>query len=116
LLDLLGDAPLPGAGGAPLSSGVVLKASAPAPLEKPEAKKKKKKKKSGSDGLSDNTQVLFRMSGGALLVLLGLGLIGVGIYGIVGRTQDEGVRIPFVRWWILGGLSVIGSGIKLVVG
>jgi hypothetical protein len=117
LLDLLGDSAFSAAGTAPASSGVVLKAGAPPPIaeSKPKAKKRKKKK-SGSGELSDNTRVLLRMSGGAILVLLGLFAIGRAIYAIVSR-DDENAAIGFlVGRWILGGVSSISGGLKLICG
>lgn len=115
ILDLLDDTAF-SAASAPLTSGVVLKAGAPAPIEKPKAKKKRKKKKSGSGGLSDNQQVLLRMSGGAFLVLLGLLAIGRAVYAIVSR-DDENAAIGFlVGRWIIGGVSSISGGLKLICG
>lgn len=116
LLDLLDDAAFSASASAPLSPGVVLKAGAPAPVEKPKAKKKRKKKKSSSDGLSDNQQVLLRMSGGAILILLGLFAIGRAVYAIVTR-DDENAAIGFlVGRWIVGGITSISGGLKLICG
>ena len=112
MLDLLGDAALPPAAGMPLSSGVLLKPSAPAPPAKPKAKKKKKKKQSGEK--SENAQVLMRMAGGACVVLLGLGAIGMGIYALVG-DEDNINPFRFVRWVIFG-VGLIGTGLKFIVG
>jgi hypothetical protein len=117
ILDLLDDTAFPAAASAPLSSGVVLKASAPAPIEKPKAKKKKRKqKKSGSGEVSDNTKVLLRMSGGAFLVLLGLIAIGRAIYAIVSRDDESGAIGFLVGRWIVGGVSSISGGLKLICG
>jgi hypothetical protein len=114
LLDLLGDAPLP-ATAAPLSSGIVLKAAPPAPVEKPKTKKKKKKKQPSGE-LSDNAQVLRRMAGGAFLVLLGLLAIGRAIYAIVSRDDENGAIGFLVGRWIIGGVSSISGGLKLICG
>lgn len=111
MLDLLGDAALPPATAAPLTSSVVLKPSAPAPVAKPKAKKKKKKR---SGEKSENPQVLLRMAGGACVVLLGLGAIGMGIYALVG-DEDNINPFRFVRWVIFG-VGLIGTGLKFIVG
>lgn len=115
LLDLLDDSAFPAATGA-LTSGVVLKASAPAPAEAPKAKKKRKKKKNESGELSDNTKVLFRMAGGAFLVLLGLLAIGRAIYAIVSRDDENGAIGFLVGRWVVGGISSISGGLKLICG
>jgi hypothetical protein len=113
--NLLDDAAFSAADSTPLSAGVVLKASAPTAVEKPKAKKKKKKKNDSGE-LSDNTRVLLRMAGGAVLVLLGLLAIGRAVYAIVSR-DDENAAIGFlVGRWIVGGVSSISGGIKLICG
>jgi hypothetical protein len=109
LFDLLGDAALPAAGAAPLSSGVTLKASAPAPAVKPKGKKKKKKQ--SGDG-SPQTQALLRMMGGVAVILLGLAAFGMAIHK---ATDEEGNAYRAIRWTIFG-ISLIGSGVKLIVG
>lgn len=116
LLDLLDDSAFPAAANAPLSSGVVLKAGAPAAVAKPKAQKKRKKKKSVSDGPSDNVQVLRRMASGAFLVLMGLIAIGRAIYAIVTKDDDSGTIGFLVGRWIIGGVGSISAGVKLICG
>ncbi|MGH7139915.1 MAG: hypothetical protein ACREHD_29605 [Pirellulales bacterium] len=69
----------------------------------------------GSSGeKSENGQVMMRMAGGACVVLLGLGAIGMGIYALVG-DEDHINPFRFVRCVIFG-VGLIGTGLKFIVG
>ncbi|HUY91897.1 MAG TPA: hypothetical protein VMV10_24365 [Pirellulales bacterium] len=113
LLDLLGDVSLPAAGAAPLGSGVVLKSAKPAAASKPAAKKTKKKK--GSSGASMQTQTIMRMLGGVCVILFGLGAFGIAIAYVVSEDENGFKGWRAIRWTIFG-ISLIGSGLKLIVG
>jgi hypothetical protein len=113
LLDLLSDASLPAAGAAPLNSGVALKPAKAAPASKPTAKKKKKKK--GSTGASIQTQTAMRMLGGVFVILLGLGAFGMAIAKLAG-DDDSGFHVYRAIRWSMLGISLVGAGLKLIVG
>lgn len=111
-LDLLNDATLPAPGAAPLDSGVTLKSTKPAHAAKPAAKKKKKK---GSGGASVQTRTTLRMLGGACIILGGLGVIGLAIVKFT-SDDESGLHIGRgIRLTILG-FSIIGGGLKLIIG
>ena len=115
-LDLLGDASLPAAGAAPLGSATVLKGHKPssAVAGKPAAKKKKKKKK-GSGGASIQTQTTLRMMGGVCVILLGLGVFGLAIAKAT-SDDESGLHVwRAIRLSMLG-FSLVGGGVKLIVG
>lgn len=114
LFDLLGDAPLPGSTGTPLATSPLL--AKPLPAEPPKkAKANKKKKKSGDSAMSDHMTVMFRMMGGGCLVLCGLGLIVWGIV-IISNPDDEGWSPGGAIRRFVGGVSLIGGGLKAIVG
>jgi hypothetical protein len=98
---------------------VVLKASKPAAVSaKPAAAvKKKKKKKKGSGGASIQTKTTLRMMGGAFVVLLGLAAFGMALVKLTGGDDDDsGFHVwRAIRWSMLG-CSLVGSGLKLIVG
>lgn len=114
LLDLLDDPSLNAAGAAPAGSGVVLKSTKPAESAKPTAKKKKKKKK-GSGEASLQAQAIMRMLGGVCVILLGLGVIGLAIAKFV-SDDDSGLHVARGIRLSLVGISIIGGGLKLIVG
>lgn len=114
LLDLLGDAPLPGSTGTPLTSSPLL--AKPIAAEPPKnVKTKKKKKKSGDSAMSDHVTVMLRMMGGGFLALCGLGLIVWGIV-IISNPDDERWSPGRAIRCFVGGVSLIGGGLKAIVG
>ncbi|HJT34972.1 MAG TPA: hypothetical protein VJ783_23290 [Pirellulales bacterium] len=114
LLDLLGDAPLPGSTGTSLTSSPLL--AKPLTAEPPKkAKAKKKKKKSGDGAMSDHVTVMLRMMGGGFLVLCGLALIVWGIV-IISNPDDERWNPGRAIRCFVGGVSLIGGGLKAIVG
>lgn len=115
LLDLLGDAPLPGSTGTPLTSSPLLAKPLTAEPPKNVKAKKKKKKKSGDSAMSDHVTVMLRMMGGGFLALCGLGLIIWGIV-IISNPDDERWSPGRAIRCFVGGVSLIGGGLKAIVG
>lgn len=114
LLDMLGEAPLPGSTGTPLAGPLLAKPlPAAAPPKKLKAKKKKKSK--GDSAASDHVTVMLRMMGGGCLVLCGLGLIVWGIV-IIANPDDSGLHVMRAIRRFVGGVSLIGGGLKSIVG
>ena len=115
LLDLLGDAPLPGSTGTPLTTSPLLAKPLTAEPPKKDKAKKKKKKKSGDSAMSDHMTVVLRMMGGGCLILCGLGLIVWGIV-IISNPDDERWSPGGAIRRFVGGVSLIGGGLKAIVG
>lgn len=115
LLDLLGDVPLPGGTGTPLTSSPLLAKPLPSAEPPKKAKAKKKKKKSGDGAMSDHVTVMLRMMGGGFLALCGLGLIIWGIV-IISNPDDERWSPGRAIRCFVGGVSLIGGGLKAIVG
>ncbi|HEX5445951.1 MAG TPA: hypothetical protein VFW87_19135 [Pirellulales bacterium] len=117
LLDLMGDAPLPGGSAGPLTSPLpasplLAKPPAAAPAKKPKAKKKKKK---GDSTAGDNATVILRMMGGGFIGLCGLGLIVWGIV-LIANPDDSGLHVMRAIRRFIGGASLIGAACKTIVG
>lgn len=112
LLDLMGEAPLPGASATPLASPLLAKPVAAAPAKKAKAKKKKKK---GGGVSGDNATVLLRMMGGGVVALCGLGLIIWAIV-VIANPDDSGLHVARAIRRFIGGASLIGAGFKTIIG
>lgn len=117
-LDLLNDATLPAAaGGATAGHGVTLKSTTPSHGAKPAAKKQKtkKKKKKGSGSASIQTKTTLRMMGGVCVIFFGLVVIGLAIMKFT-SDDESGTHIARGIRMTIAGFSIIGGGLKLIIG